>query len=163
MVINGDSNQYNYSINNFGLLVLIHEFGHFIVAKKNGVFVNEFSVGMGPRILSKVAKSGTRYSLKILPLGGSCAMLGEDEDNEEEGSFNSKSIWARMAIVFAGPFFNFILALLLAFIVIGAKGADVSYVTNVDKASPAYEAGLRQETESLSIMALMQHLEEKYT
>lgn len=99
---------------------------------------------MGPRILSKVAKSGTRYSLKILPLGGSCAMLGEDEDNEEEGSFNSKSIWARMAIVFAGPFFNFILALLLAFIVIGAKGADVSYVTNVDKASPAYEAGLRQ-------------------
>lgn len=128
----------------FGLLVLIHEFGHFIVAKKNGVFINEFSVGMGPRILSKVAKSGTRYSLKILPLGGSCAMLGEDEDNEEEGSFNSKSIWARMAIVFAGPFFNFILALLLAFIVIGAKGADVSYVTNVDKASPAYEAGLRQ-------------------
>ena len=114
------------------------------MAKKNGVFVNEFSVGMGPRILSKVAKSGTRYSLKILPLGGSCAMLGEDEDNEEEGSFNSKSIWARMAIVFAGPFFNFILALLLAFIVIGAKGADVSYVTNVDKASPAYEAGLRQ-------------------
>ena len=68
-------------------------------------------------------------------------MLGEDEDNQEEGSFNSKSIWARMAIVFAGPFFNFILALLLAFIVIGAKGADVSYVTNVDKASPAYEAG----------------------
>ena len=52
----------------FGLLVLIHEFGHFIVAKKNGVFVNEFSVGMGPRILSKVAKSGTRYSLKVVPV-----------------------------------------------------------------------------------------------
>ena len=88
----------------FGLLVLIHEFGHFIVAKKNGVFVNEFSVGMGPRILSKVAKSGTRYSLKILPLGGSCAMLGEDEDNEEEGSFNSKSIWARcLRLIFRNP------------------------------------------------------------
>lgn len=128
----------------FSVLVLIHEFGHFIVAKKNGVVVNEFSIGMGPRILSRVAKSGTRYSLKILPLGGSCAMLGEDEDNEEEGSFNSKSLPARMAIVFAGPFFNFILAFVLALIVIGAKGIDISYVTSIDKTSPAYEAGLRE-------------------
>lgn len=127
----------------FSVLVLIHEFGHFIVAKKNGVVVNEFSIGMGPRILSHVAKSGTRYSIKILPLGGSCAMLGEDEDNEEEGSFNSKSLPARMAIVFAGPFFNFILAFILALIVIGSIGADISYVTNVDKNSAAYEAGLR--------------------
>lgn len=127
----------------FGLLVLIHEFGHFIVAKKNGVVVNEFSIGMGPRIFSRVAKSGTRYSVKILPLGGSCVMLGEDEDNEEEGSFNSKSIWARMAIIFAGPFFNFILAFVLALVVIGFVGADISYVTSVDENSPAYEAGLR--------------------
>lgn len=127
----------------FGLLVLIHEFGHFIVAKKNGVVVNEFSIGMGPRIFSRVAKSGTRYSVKILPLGGSCAMLGEDEDNEEEGSFNSKSIWARMAIIFAGPFFNFILAFVLALVVVGFVGADISYVTSVDENSPAYEAGLR--------------------
>jgi len=127
----------------FGVLVLIHEFGHFIVAKKCGVVINEFSVGMGPRIFSRVAKSGTRYSLKVLPLGGSCAMLGEDEDNEEEGSFNSKSMPKRMAIVFAGPFFNFILAFVLALIVIGAKGADVSYVTDIDKNSAAYEAGLR--------------------
>lgn len=127
----------------FGVLVLIHEFGHFIVAKKNGVVVNEFSIGMGPRIYSRVAKSGTRYSVKILPLGGSCAMLGEDEDNEEEGSFNSKSIWARMAIIFAGPFFNFILAFVLALIVIGFVGADISYVTGVDENSAAYEAGLR--------------------
>ena len=85
----------------FSVLVLIHEFGHFIVAKKCGVVVNEFSVGMGPRLLSRVAKSGTRYSIKALPLGGSCAMLGEDEDNAEEGSFNSKPLWARMAIVVA--------------------------------------------------------------
>lgn len=127
----------------FSVLVIIHEFGHFIVAKKCGVVVNEFSVGMGPRIVSRVAKSGTRYSLKALPIGGSCAMLGEDEDNNEEGSFNSKSIWARMAIVFAGPFFNFILAFLLALIVIGAKGADVAYVTHVEQGSPAYMMGLR--------------------
>ena len=62
----------------FSVLVLIHEFGHFIVAKKCGVVVNEFSVGMGPRLLSRVAKSGTRYSIKALPLGGSCAMLGQE-------------------------------------------------------------------------------------
>lgn len=128
----------------FSVLVLIHEFGHFIVAKKNGVVVNEFSIGMGPRIFSHMAKSGTRYSIKILPLGGSCAMLGEDEDNVEEGSFNSKSIWARMAIVFAGPFFNFILAFVLSIIVIGIVGTDISYVTEVDKNSAAYEAGLRE-------------------
>lgn len=128
----------------FSVLVLIHEFGHFIVAKKCGVVVNEFSIGMGPRIFSRVAKSGTRYSVKVLPLGGSCAMLGEDEDNKEEGSFNSKSIWARMAIVFAGPLFNFILAFLLALIVIGFNGADVSYVIQVDENSAAYEAGLRK-------------------
>ena len=113
------------------------------IRDRNKVTVNEFSIGMGPRIYSHVAKSGTRYSLKLLPLGGSCAMLGEDEDSNEEGSFNSKSIWARMAIVFAGPFFNFILAFVLALIVIGAKGIDKSYVTYVDEKSPAYEAGLR--------------------
>lgn len=128
----------------FSVLVLIHEFGHFIVAKKNGVVVNEFSVGMGPRIVSHVAKSGTRYSVKILPFGGSCAMLGEDEDNVEEGSFNSKSVWARMAIVFAGPFFNFILAFILSIIVIGCVGTDISYVTKVEKDSVAYSAGLRE-------------------
>ena len=139
----------------FGVLVLIHEFGHFIVAKKCGVTVNEFSIGMGPRLISKVAKSGTRYSIKALPIGGSCAMLGEDEDNMEEGSFNSKSRPKRMAIVFAGPFFNFLLAFVLSLIVIGFAGTDPSYVTYVpgEKAptanmkqqepSNAYKAGLR--------------------
>ncbi len=128
----------------FGILVLIHEFGHFIVAKKCGVVVNEFSVGMGPRLLSRVAKSGTRYSLKALPLGGSCAMLGEDEDNMEEGSFNSKNVWQRMAIVFAGPFFNFILAFILSIIVIGFAGIDKPFVNDVDKTSNVYEAGLKK-------------------
>ena len=123
----------------FGVLVLIHEFGHFIVAKKCGVTVNEFSIGMGPRICSKVAKSGTRYSIKALPIGGSCAMLGEDEDNMEEGSFNSKPRWQRFLIVFAGPFFNFLLAFVLSLIVIGFAGTDPSYVTYVDGEKPSVE------------------------
>ena len=139
----------------FGLLVLIHELGHFIFAKKFGVTVNEFSIGMGPRIFSRVAKSGTRYSIKALPIGGSCAMLGEDEDNMEEGSFNSKPRWQRFLIVFAGPLFNFLLAFVLSLIVIGFAGTDPSTVTYVqgEKApsaeikqeapSNAYKAGLR--------------------
>lgn len=127
----------------FSLLVIFHEFGHFIVARKCGVIVNEFSVGMGPRIVSKVAKSGTRYSIKALPFGGSCAMLGEDEDNDEDGSFNSKPLWARMAIVFAGPFFNFILAFLMALLLIGFNGTDPSYVVEVKEGSAAQHAGLQ--------------------
>ena len=71
-----------------GIVIAFHEFGHFIMAKINGVVVKEFSIGLGPRILSKEYK-GTKYSLKLLPLGGSCQMLGEGEVSDEEGSFNS--------------------------------------------------------------------------
>ena len=66
----------------FSAIILFHELGHFLLAKKNKIVVTEFSLGMGPRLLSREYK-GTRYSLKLLPIGGSCAMLGEDEDNEE--------------------------------------------------------------------------------
>jgi regulator of sigma E protease len=126
----------------FSVLVVFHEFGHFIIAKKNKIVVNEFSLGMGPRIISW-GKGETKYSIKALPFGGSCAMLGEDQDTVVEGSFNSKSVWARMAVVFAGPFFNFILAWILAIIVIGFQGADLAYVTDMDKGSLLYEKGLR--------------------
>jgi len=126
----------------FSILVIVHEFGHFIVAKMNHIVVNEFSIGMGPRLFS-FKKGETRYSIKLLPFGGSCAMLGEDEDTNVEGSFNSKSVWARMAVVVAGPVFNFVLAWVLAIIVIAYSGADVSNVIQVDKDSAAYEAGLR--------------------
>ena len=85
----------------FGLIVLIHEFGHFIVAKKCGIGVLEFSIGMGPRLCSFV-KGETRYSLKILPFGGSCMMLGEDQEESDPRAFNNKSVWARIAVIAAG-------------------------------------------------------------
>ena len=126
----------------FGVIVTFHEFGHFIVAKKSGIKVIEFSVGMGPRILSRQGKE-TRYSLKLLPLGGSCMMLGEDEDEESvEGSFNSVSVPKRLATIFAGPLFNFILAFFMAMIVIGAVGIDKSEVSEVVDGYPAKEAGI---------------------
>ncbi|MBR6350302.1 MAG: RIP metalloprotease RseP [Lachnospiraceae bacterium] len=132
-----------------GLLILVHEFGHFILARKNGIFVKEFSIGFGPRIVSHVAKSGTRFSWKAIPFGGSCAMLGEmeeedDEHADDERSFEKKSVWARMSVILAGPFFNFFLAFVLSVIYIGTMGYDPPTVTSVTEGSAAYEAGLRE-------------------
>ena len=74
----------------FSVLVLIHEFGHFLLAKKNGIGVTEFSLGMGPRIVS-FNKGGTRYSWKLIPFGGSCMMVGEDDESEREDAFGKSS------------------------------------------------------------------------
>ena len=150
----------------FSFIIIFHEFGHFIVAKANHVGVIEFSLGMGPRILSWVSDGSKRhllffkstawfeehpefedhtiYSWKILPFGGSCLMLGEEEDVDDERSFSRKSVWARMAIIFAGPFFNIILAFLLSLIVIGSIGHDPAVITRLDPGSAAEEAGLRE-------------------
>ena len=98
-----------------GIVIIVHEFGHFLLAKTNGIVVEEFSVGMGPRILS-TQRGTTRYSLKLIPFGGSCMMLGEEEDIADDSSFSRKSVYARMAIIFAGPFFNFILAFIFSVI-----------------------------------------------
>ena len=89
----------------FSIIIIIHELGHFILAKLNGITVTEFSVGMGPRLVS-TTKGETRYSLKLLPFGGSCMMLGEDEAAGDDGSFGSKSVWARISVIAAGPIFN---------------------------------------------------------
>jgi len=127
----------------FSLIVLIHELGHFLLAKKNGITVVEFSLGMGPRIVSTV-KGGTRYSWKLLPFGGSCMMLGEDDATEEEGSFASKSVWARISVIAAGPVFNFILAFLLSLFIIGSIGVDKPVVLGVSEGYPAAEAGIAE-------------------
>lgn len=125
----------------FSLIVIFHELGHFLLAKYNGITVTEFSVGMGPRLLSH-EWGGTRYSLKILPFGGSCMMVGEEEESSEEGSFGSKSVWARIAVVAAGPAFNFLLAFVLSLIIVTNIGYDDT-VVNVTPGYPAAEAGMQ--------------------
>ena len=125
----------------FSLIILFHEFGHFLLAKLCGVTVTEFSLGMGPRLLSLV-RGGTRYSVKAFPFGGSCAMLGEDQDDTSEGTFGSKSVWARIAIVAAGPVFNFILACVFSMIIIASVGYDKPVILGVTDGYPAQEAGL---------------------
>ena len=126
----------------FSLIIIFHELGHFLLAKKNGICVEEFSIGLGPRLIGK--KIGeTVYCIKLLPFGGACVMTGEDEASDDERAFGNKSVWARMAVVFAGPFFNFILAFVLAAVLIGVVGYDEPVVTSVTEGSPAEEAGIQ--------------------
>ena len=120
----------------FSLIVFVHELGHFLLAKMNTIRVDEFSIGMGPRLLSTV-KGETRYSLKLFPIGGSCMMGEDDVDDMSEGSFNSKSVWARIAVVAAGAVFNFILALIFAVIIVGYTGYDEPVISGV---LPGYSA-----------------------
>ena len=107
----------------FGVVVISHEFGHFLLAKANGIHVIEFSVGMGPNLFS-FQKGDTKYSLKLLPIGGACMFEGEDGLNEKEdgedhsGSFLNANVWARISTVLAGPIFNFILGFIIAFIMV---------------------------------------------
>ena len=127
----------------FSAVILIHELGHFLLAKKNKIEVIEFSLGMGPRLLSTV-KNGTRYSLKLFPIGGSCAMAGEDMEDDSPGTFNSASVWSRISVVAAGPIFNFLLAFILAVIIVGVVGYDPAKVLTVTEGSNAAAAGLRE-------------------
>ena len=137
-----------------GGIILFHEFGHYLLARLNGVAVVEFSVGFGPRILSWVSKkTGIRYSLKLLPLGGSCAMLGEfgeDEDEKEEVpdvkgvSFFDKGPLAKMAVIAAGPIFNFILAFVFSLVILSWAGIDPAVIAGTSEGMPAETAGLKE-------------------
>ena len=127
----------------FSAIILFHEFGHFLFAKLNGIGVTEFSLGMGPRLFS-FQKGETRYSLKLLPIGGSCAMVGEDTDEEDlPGSFNAASVGGRISVVAAGPVFNFILAFVLAVIILGNIGISAPIVAQVEDGYGAQAAGLQ--------------------
>lgn len=126
----------------FGLIVFVHELGHFLLAKANKIRVDEFAIGMGPKLFSFV-RGETTYCLKLLPIGGSCMMGEDDADDMSEGSFNSKSVWARMAVIVAGAAFNFILALIFAIVVIGFTGYDEPVISGTVDGFPAQEAGMQ--------------------
>lgn len=147
----------------FTIIVVVHELGHFLLAKKNGVTVTEFSVGMGPRLITfakgrngficralvsqkdfeqlEGCEEVTKYSWKLFPVGGSCMMLGEDELVEDKNAFNKKGVWARISVIFAGPLFNFILAFVFAMIILSMAGHDVPLVSSVEEGFPMAEAG----------------------
>lgn len=158
----------------FGVVVISHEFGHFLIGRRNGIRVIEFAVGMGPTLFS-FQKNGVKYSLKLLPIGGACMFDGEDgmmaqEDEKEEGgirrrammeaevplpgdiidagteaqgiAFTEAGVWKRIATVFAGPFFNFILAFVVAVVLTAFAGADLPIIGGIAEDSAAQDAGL---------------------
>lgn len=121
----------------FTLIVVIHEFGHFIIARLSGVKVEEFAVGMGPKIWGYQPKE-TLYSIRAFPIGGFCKMLGEDESNQDPRAFNNKPIFRRIATIAFGPIMNLILAVLIFSLIF----ATVPVVHEVSVNSPASKAGL---------------------
>ncbi len=138
------------------IIILFHELGHFLLAKFNGIKVNEFCLGMGPTLIG-FTKGETKYSIKLLPFGGACMMEGEDGESQDERSFNSKSVWARISVVVAGPVFNFIMAWIFAVIVVGITGYDRPVLSGVMEGFPAEEAGLKAGDEIISMNGYRTH------
>ncbi len=111
----------------FGVLVFIHEFGHFITARLCGVAVKEFALGMGPTLFSwRSKKYDTKYGVRLFPIGGFVSMEGEDDASESEGAFCNKSLWKRISIVLAGPVMNLVLGFLLMTVLVFSQGTLVS-------------------------------------
>ena len=122
----------------FGILIASHEFGHFIAAKACGVKVNEFSIGMGPAIYKR-QKGETLYALRALPIGGYCAMEGEDEEKDDPRAFTSQALWKKLIILVAGAFMNFVLGVIIIFLVY--SNATVFVSPTVDKLVDGFKYG----------------------
>ncbi|MCH5314433.1 MAG: RIP metalloprotease RseP [Eubacterium sp.] len=104
----------------FELIIIVHEGGHFICARLNKIKVNEFSIGMGPKLF-QFTKGDTKYTLRLILFGGYCQMEGENEDSESENSFSSKKVWQRMIVVVAGAVMNLILGFIFVLIIVSSN------------------------------------------
>jgi regulator of sigma E protease len=125
----------------FCVMIIPHEFGHFIVAKLVGVQVNEFSMGMGPAIFQR-QRGETLYSVRLLPLGGYCAMEAEDEESDNPRAFTNKSAWEKFLVLIAGAAMNVITALLVMIIAVTAYGMPSNTLGTVTSGQPAAKAGI---------------------
>ena len=141
-----------------GLVIFIHELGHFIFARRAGIFVEEFALGMGPKLLSFSGKKKsltlnpetnehdvTLYSLRAFPIGGFCKMRGQDEAiDEDPEAINNKSVRSRILVIAGGSLMNFLMAFLLFFALLMLRGFPVSEVFQINNQMPGYQAGLRE-------------------
>lgn len=133
-----------------GIIVLVHEFGHFIFAKMFGIYVYEFAVGMGPKLFH-FKKGETEYSIRAIPIGGFCSLAGEDLDGDDEMDIpkdrrlQSKPVWQRFLVMFFGAGNNFILAFIVLFTIALGWGAVTSdpVITQLVEGNPAEQAGLQ--------------------
>ena len=127
----------------FAVLIFVHEFGHFIAAKLLGVKVNEFAIGMGPKLWKK-QKGETLYSVRAIPIGGFCAMEGEDEETDDERSFSNKKPWKKLVILVAGAAMNILLGFILLVGICGAsEGFAEAKIDKISEDSAAEMSGLR--------------------
>lgn len=133
----------------FGVIVMIHELGHFLTAKACGMRVDEFAIGIGPNVIQK-QKGETLYSLRLLPLGGFNKIAGMDpsEDAGDRG-FNSKPVWQRFIVIAAGATFNFLLAIVIYFFVFALHGTTIPshepIIGDTLAGNPAATAGIKKE------------------
>ncbi|SHG95049.1 regulator of sigma E protease [Anaerosphaera aminiphila DSM 21120] len=134
----------------FLIVIMLHELGHFTIAKLVGIKVDEFSIGMGPEIF-QTQKGETKYSLRILPIGGYVAMDGEDEYSENPRSFNNVSVLKKMAVVVAGVIMNFLLAIIAFFFIASFIGYNTNALGQIVENSPAQYAELKVGDEILSV------------
>ncbi|MBQ6820489.1 MAG: site-2 protease family protein [Clostridium sp.] len=132
-----------YALLGFSLLIIVHELGHFIMAKVNGIKVEEFSIGMGPKIFSINGKE-TKYAISLFPIGGYVKMMGEEEEVSDERSFSSKSPLRRISVIVAGAFMNFVFAVIIFAIINNKFGFQVPVVGSLLDNMPAKEAGLEE-------------------
>ncbi len=148
----------------FCFVVFVHELGHYIFARRGGIAVEEFAIGMGPKLFG-FERKGTLWTIRLLPIGGYCRMYGEDvqapdQKSEAElekrkklngGAFYEKSVGVRMSTIFGGPLFNFIMALVFSFIYIALTPVDTTTISVTPEEYPAYEAGIRAGDRLISI------------
>lgn len=134
----------------FCIMIFPHELGHFIAARRVGVKVNEFAFGMGPAIWKKQGPE-TLYSIRLFPVGGFCAMEGEDEESNEPRAFGNKKPWQKIVVLAAGSFMNIICAIVIMSLVIGIMGFTTTVVGQVTEDLPAKAAGILEGDKLLKI------------
>ncbi len=130
----------------FGVLILIHEGGHFLFARLFGVTVREFSIGMGPAILSRTSKkTNIKYSLRLVPFGGYVSMVGEDEESDDPNAFHKKKVWQRIVITAAGAFMNIVAGILvMAILIVSSPTLASTVIHSFSEEATSFEYGLQE-------------------
>jgi len=148
----------------FGFLIFIHELGHYIAARRFGVTIHEFAIGMGPKLFAKVSKkTGIAYSIRLFPIGGFVSMEGEDTESEDENAFHKKAVWKRIIITAAGAFMNIVIGILVMAVLVATQEGLLSnkislLPTDENGVNYAYEGGLRVGDEFYAVEGTRVHI-----
>ena len=141
-----------------GVLVFLHEGGHFLLARLNGITVNEFAIGMGPKIFSKVSKkSGIRYSIRAFPIGGFVSMAGEDEASDDVNAFCNKNVWRRISTVLAGPVTNILVGFIGMLVLVALTGPATNIVAKFFDDATSDDYGLQVNDKIVAVNDVKTH------